>query len=107
MNLDGNHRKVITEIDRGDGAPGKWEADLNLSPTYYAGHKVITILNWHYNPADSDEEDIQTQQCIAVDLQSGEITEVTPRQKEPVQCIIEAVSKITVPLKFPGIRSSL
>ena len=93
MNLDGNHRKVITEIDRGDGAPGKWEADLKLSSPYYAGHKVITILNWHYNPADSDEEDIQTQQCIAVDLQSGEITEVTPRQKEPVQCFIEAVSK--------------
>ena len=65
------------------------------------GHKVITILNWHYNPADSDEEDIQTQQCIAVDLQSGEITEVTPRQKEPVQCIIEGSLKITVPLKFP------
>lgn len=93
MDLDGNHRKTIAEIDCGDSVPGKWEADLNLSAAYYAGNKVITTVNWRYNPADKEEEDIQTQQCIAVDLQSGKITEVTPRKKEPVQCIIEAVSK--------------
>lgn len=93
MNLDGNDRKVIAEIDRGDSMPGKWEANLDLSATYYAGHKAITILNWMYNPADDSEENMQTQQCIALDLKSGKITEVTPRQKEPVQCSIDAVSK--------------
>ncbi|MEY8368249.1 hypothetical protein AALA24_05710 [Anaerovoracaceae bacterium 42-11] len=102
MDLDGNNRKVIAEIDCGDSLPGSWEANLDLSYTYYTNNKVITILNWIYNPKENSEEMIQTQQCITVNLQSGKITEIMERTKEPVQCSIEAVSKDYSIIKVTG-----
>lgn len=92
MDMDGNRRKVIAEIDGGDSLPGKWEADLDLSDIYYSAGQAITCINWNYNPKDKEEESIQTQQCVAVNLKSGEITEITPRKDEEIQCRISAVS---------------
>lgn len=102
MDLDGDHRKVIVEIDRGNSEPGNWEADLSLIGTYYAGDKAITILDWMYHPLDDSEENISTQQCIAVDLKSGKIIEVTPRQEEPVQCLIDGISDKGSVIKVSG-----
>lgn len=102
MDLDGNNRKVIAKIDCGDSLPGNWEANLDLSYTYYTNYKVITVLNWLYNPKENSQEIIQTQQCISVDLLSGEIIEIMERTEEPVQCTIEAVSKDYSIIKVTG-----
>lgn len=93
MNLDGTQRKVIAQINRGDGAPGKWDLIFSPSDFYYTDNKAITTLNWRYNPVDDSEEEVQTEQCIAIDLKSGKITEFTDRTKDSVQCVIDAISK--------------
>lgn len=93
MNRDGTQRKTIAELDCGDSAPGNWELNFSVSEFYYAGNKVITILDWKYNPADDKEQEVQTSQCIAIDLQSGELIEITDRVKGEVNCNIDAVSK--------------
>ena len=107
MDADGNHRKVIAELARGDSAPGKWAADFDLSDVYYAGNKLIAVMNWTYNPADKSEDVIQTQQCVAVDLQSGEVTEVTLKGEEEVQCAVRAVSKDCVVTETCGYEEPL
>lgn len=107
MNLDGNQRKVIMEIDRGDSTPGTWEANLDLSRVYYAGNKVITTLNWYYNVADKSEKNIQTQQCIAVDLESGELLEITERVEAEEQCYVEAISKDYCIVKHSGFETEM
>lgn len=107
MDLDGNHRKSIAEIDLGDNSPGQWSLNTFPFETYYAGDKVITKLEWLYNPADKSETSLQTQQCIAVDLRSGEIIEVTQRQEESVECSILAVSKDYVLIETSGYQDQM
>ena len=92
MERDGSKRKVISEIKCGDNSPGSWTIEQSFTETYYTKGKVITILNWIYNPKDESEEEIQTEQCVIIDLESGKHTDITERKMETFHCKVDAVS---------------
>ena len=93
MERDGSERKVISKISCGDSTPGTWNLRQDATEIYYAGGKALIILGWIYNPIDESEEELETQQCVAINLKTGDITEVTEKDKEDVRCNIDAVSK--------------
>lgn len=106
MNRDGSQRKVIAEIDHGDSAPGNWEMKLSAFNFYYAGNKVITTLDWNYNPIDNSKREIQTTQSIAIDLKSGKIIDITDRIKKEVHCFIDAISKDYCVVNISGYKET-
>lgn len=93
MKRDGSERKTVSKIQCGDSTPNSWNLVERGKSTYYAGGKAFTTLYWMYNPDDKSEEDVQTQQSVAIDLNSGKIIELTERKKESVECEISGISK--------------
>ena len=103
MERDGSKRKVVSEIKCGDNSPGSWSVYPSFNETYYTKGKVITILNWIYTSKDESEKDINTNQCIAIDLESGHITEITEREDKDVLCHIDAISEDHCIINLSGV----
>lgn len=102
MDLDGGKRKPIASIDQGDATAGKWLASLDTADVYYCQGRAFTVLQWQYQAADRDEEDIYMGQCIAVDLHSGDVIEVSQRRKEEMNCFIESIGENGAVIRLQG-----
>ena len=81
MDMAGNQKKTIASIRVGNFDVGDWYLH-EISNVYYCGDHVWAELA--YSCLDEQGKEIRQSQCIAISLDTGEMTDITPREETEV-----------------------
>lgn len=90
MDTSGNQRKTLAEFPQGDFTPGSRYL-YYVYNAYYCGNYAWAEL--YYGYMEEDGKETQQIQCVAVDLESGEVTELTPLEDIGVRYQFVAITE--------------
>ena len=90
MDTSGNQRKTLAEFPQGDFTPGSRYL-YYVYNAYYCGNYAWAEL--YYGYIEEDGKETQQIQCVAVDLESGEVTELTPLEDIGVRYQFAAITE--------------